>query len=68
MLVSKVVVQVEVKDNKYEFLMPNNVPIQDCYDAAQLVAKELVEFSKHQNEAAEQAQERKEEDGSSKQG
>lgn len=38
-------VEVEMNDQRYVFHMPYNRPLQECYDAAQKVCQELVDFS-----------------------
>jgi len=45
-LKTTVYVEVEMNEQKYLFYMPYGRPLQECYDAAQKVGEELVEFSK----------------------
>jgi len=45
-LKTSVYVEVEKNEQKYVFHMPYGRPLQECYDAAQEVCNELVEFSK----------------------
>ena len=62
-LKTSVFIEVEKNNNKYVFYMPFGTPLQECYDAATAIAKEIVDFSKLLEE---QGKKRAEEDKNKK--